>query len=712
MKKLNTAIARLLIVSSICLALNGAGSAQSNSDANTLQPPMTEKKTKTTKIHDDTMIDDYFWLREKTNPQVIAHLEAENAYAEAMMKPTAALQDKLYKEMVGHIKETDVTVPYRWGNYFYYSRTEQGKQYPINCRKKGSLDAKEEVVLDQNEMAKGLKFFSVGAFVPSDDGNLIAYSTDTTGYRQYKLRIKDMRTGDLLPETFERVGNVAWATDNKTVFFTTEDAVTKRSDKFFRHVLGSDKVDLIFEEKDKLFDIGTGRSRDKAVILLGSESKTSSEWRYLPADAPAAELKIISPRQPDHEYNVDHRGDLFYIRTNKGAKNFRVVTAPVSNPSQANWKELIAHRPEVKIADIDLFAKHLVLSEWEKGLQKIEILDFQTNKQHRVEFPEPVYSASLAQNREFTTPVVRYNYQSLVTPSSVFDYDMNTRKATLLKETEVPGGFDKKNYKSERLFATATDGTKIPLSVVYRQETKLDGSAPLLLYGYGSYGASMAPTFSSNRLSLLDRGVVYVIAHIRGGGELGEEWREAGRMMKKMNTFTDFINSAEYLVKNKYTSSDRLVIQGGSAGGLLMGAVTNMRPDLFKAVVAQVPFVDVLNTMLDASLPLTTSEYIEWGNPNEKAAYDYIKQYSPYDNVGRKNYPSMLVKISLNDSQVPYWEGAKLVARLRAMKTDNNPLLLKTNMGAGHGGSSGRYDFLHEVAFDYAYMLWQMGIAQ
>ncbi|HEY3037202.1 MAG TPA: S9 family peptidase [Pyrinomonadaceae bacterium] len=712
MKKVNTAIARLLIVPSICLALTGAGSAQSNSDANTLQPPMTEKKTKTTKIHGNTMIDDYFWLREKTNPQVIAHLEAENAYAEAMMKPTATLQDKLYKEMVGHIKETDVSVPYRWGNYFYYSRTEQGKQYPINCRKKGSLGAKEEVVLDQNEMAKGLKFFSVGAFVPSDDGNLIAYSTDTTGYRQYKLRIKDMRTGDLLPETFERVGNVAWAADNKTVFFTTEEAVTKRSDKFFRHVLGSDKVDLIFEEKDELFDIGAGRSRDKAVILLGSESKTSSEWRYLPADAPAAELKIISPREPDHEYNVDHRDDLFYIRTNKGAKNFRVVTAPVSNPSQANWKELIAHRPDVKIQDIDLFAKHLVLSEWEKGLQKIEILDFQTNKQHRVEFPEPVYSASLAQNREFTTPVVRYNYQSLVTPSSVFDYDMNARKATLLKETEVPGGFDKKNYKSERLFATATDGTKIPLSVVYRKETKLDGSAPLLLYGYGSYGASIAPTFSSNRLSLLDRGVVYVIAHIRGGGELGEEWREAGRMMKKMNTFTDFINSAEYLVKNKYTSSDRLVIQGGSAGGLLMGAVTNMRPDLFKAVVAQVPFVDVLNTMLDASLPLTTSEYIEWGNPNEKAAYDYMRQYSPYDNVGRKNYPSMLVKVSLNDSQVPYWEGAKLVARLRAMKTDNNPLLLKTNMGAGHGGSSGRYDFLHEVAFDYAYMLWQLGIAE
>ena len=721
MKKLKTANARVLIVLLICLALNGAGFAQSNSDANTPQPPMTEKKTKITKLHDDTMVDDYFWLREKTNPEVVAHLEAENAYAEAMMKPTAALQDKLYKEMVGHIKETDVSVPYRWGNYFYYTRTEQGKQYPIYCRKHGSLDAKEEVVLDQNELAKGFKFFSVGAFVPSDDGNLLAYSTDTTGYRQYKLQIKDLLTGRLLPETFERVGNVAWATDNKTVFFTTEDDVTKRSDKFFRYALGSDKTDLIFEEKDELFDVSAARSRDQAIIFVGSESKTSTEWRYLPANAPTAELKIISPREPDHEYNVDHRGDLFYIRTNKGAKNFRVVTAPVSNPAQQNWKELIAHRPEVKIEDVDLFANHLVLSEWEKGLQKIEILDFKTHKTHRIEFPEPAYSATLSpnrdsamvsQNREFATPVVRYNYQSLVTPSSVFDYDMNTGKATLLKETEVPGGFNKNNYKSERLFATATDGTRIPLSVVYHKGTKLDGSAPLLLYGYGSYGISIPPNFNSNRLSLLDRGAVYVIAHIRGGGELGEEWREAGRMMKKMNTFTDFIASAEYLVKNKYTSSDRLVIQGGSAGGLLMGAVVNMRPDLFKAVVAQVPFVDVLNTMLDASLPLTTSEYIEWGNPNEKAAYDYMKQYSPYDNVGRRNYPSMLVKVSLNDSQVPYWEGAKLVARLRAMKTDNNPLLLKVNMGAGHGGWSGRYDFLHEVAFDYAYMLWQMGIAE
>jgi oligopeptidase B len=673
---------------------------------------MTDKKAKITKIHNETRVDDYFWLREKSNPAVIAHLEAENSYAEAMMKPTAPLQEKLYQEMVGHIKETDVSVPYRWGSYFYYTRTEQGKQYPIYCRKKGSLQAAEEVVLDQNELAKGLKFLSIGAFVPSDDGNLLAYSTDTTGYRQYKLQIKDLRNGQLLSETFERVGQVAWATDNKTIFFTTEDSVTKRSDKFFRHVLESEKTDLIFEEKDELFDVVAGRSRDRAIIFVGSESKTSTEYRYLPASLPAAELKIISPREPDHEYDIDHRGDLFYIRTNKGAQNFRVVTAPVSNPGQQNWKELIAHRPEVKVEDITLFADHLVLSEWEKGLQRIEIHDFKTNKNHRIEFPEPVYSVSVAQNRVFSTPVVRYSYQSLVTPSSVFDYDMNTRKATLLKETEVPGGFNKANYKSERLFAVAADGTKIPMSVVYRRNTKLDGSTPLLLYGYGSYGFSIAPNFSSNRLSLIDRGVVYVIAHIRGGGELGEEWRQEGRMMKKMNTFTDFIASAEYLIKNKYTSSDRLVIQGGSAGGLLMGAVVNMRPDLFKAVVAQVPFVDVLNTMLDASLPLTTSEYIEWGNPNEKPAYDYMKQYSPYDNVGRKNYPAMLVKVSLNDSQVPYWEGAKLVARLRTMKTDNNPILLKVNLGAGHGGSSGRYDFLREVAFDYAYMLWQMGIAE
>jgi oligopeptidase B len=561
-------------------------------------------------------------------------------------------------------------------------------------------------------MAKGLKFLGLGAYAVSDDGNLLAFSTDTTGYRQYKLQVKDLRTGQLLPDTVERVGSVMWATDNKTIFYSTEDAVTKRSDKFFRHVIGTDKSDLIFEDKDELFDVYGGRTRDKKMILIASGSKTSTEYLYVPADSPTDAPKVILPREANHEYSVDHRDGLFYIRTNQGAKNFRLVTAPVTNPGKANWKEIIAHRPAVKVDDIDLFADHLVVSELEGGLQHIRITNLKTNKSHRLTFPEPVYTAFVSTNREYNTPVLRFGYQSLVTPSSVFDYDMDKQTRVLLKQTEIPGGFDRKNYQSERVFAIASDGTKIPMSVVYRKGVKMDGKAPLLLYGYGSYGASMNPNFSSNRLSLLDRGVIYVITHIRGGGEMGEEWREAGRMMKKMNTFTDFIASAEYLVKNKYTSSDRLVIQGGSAGGLLMGAVTNMRPDLFKAVVSQVPFVDVLNTMLDASLPLTTSEYIEWGNPNEKEAYDYMRKYSPYDNIAKVNYPAQLIKVSLNDSQVPYWEGAKFVARMRTMKTDNNPLLLKTNMGAGHGGSSGRYDYLREVAFDYAFMLWQMGISE
>jgi oligopeptidase B len=701
----------VFLVSSL-LSPNGALRAQSNGGTAPGKAPMAEKKAKTTNIHSDTLVDDYFWLREKTNPAVMAHLQAEDAYTEQVMKPTAPLQDKLYKEMLSHIKQTDTNVPYRWGDYFYYSRTEEGKQYPIYCRKKGSLDAPEEIVIDQNELAKGQKFMSIGLFVPSDDGNLLAYSTDNTGYRQFTLQIKNLKTGELFPERVERVNNLAWATDNKTFFYVTEDAVTKRSDKFFRHVLGTDKTDLVYEEKDELFDIGTGRSRDKAVILLEAASKTSTDVRYLPADNPNAQLKVILPREPEHEYDVDHRGDSFYIRTNKGAKNFRIVTAPVSDPSEKNWKEFIAHRPAVKVEGISLFADHAVLSEWENGLQQLEIVNFKTNKRNRIEFPEPVYATFLTANREFNTSVVRYSYNSLVTPNSTFDYDMNTGKSTLLKQYEVPGGFDRANYKSERVFATASDGTKIPMSMVYRKGVKLDGSAPLLLYGYGSYGISIPPTFSSNRLSLLDRGVIFVIGHIRGGGELGEEWRQAGRMMNKINTFTDFIACAEALVKMKYTSSDRLVIEGGSAGGLLMGAVSNMRPDLFKAVVSHVPFVDVLNTMLDATLPLTTSEYIEWGNPNEKPAYEYMKKYSPYDNVQKKNYPATLVKVSVNDSQVPYWEGAKLVAKLRAMKTDNNPLLLKVNFGAGHGGASGRYDALKEAAFDMAFMLWQMGVTE
>jgi oligopeptidase B len=676
-----------------------------------LTPPVAAKKPKETKIHGETLVDNYFWLREKTNPQVIQYLEQENAYTDAVMAPTAALQKQLYDEMLGHIKQTDVNVPYRLGEYFYYSRTEEGKQYPIFARKRGSLDAAEEVLLDQNEMAKGLKFFAVGATRVSEDGNLLAYTTDTTGYRQYTLHVKDLRSGELLPDTVERVDTVDWATDNKTLFFVTEDPVTKRADKFFRHVLGSASSDLLYEEKDELFDLYSYRTRDRAFIIVQAESKLTTEVRYLPAGDPSASLRLFNPREKDHKYFVDHRGDLFYVRSNSGgAKNYRLLTVPDSDPQAKNWSELIAHRPEVKIDDFDLFANHMVLHELQGGSQTMRVYDFRTKEWTPVAFAEPVYTVSGEANPEFNSHVFRYNYQSLVTPPSIYDYDMDAKKGTLLKQTEVPN-YDPSLYQSERVYATATDGTKIPMSLVYRKELKRDGKRPALLYAYGSYGIPNWPAFRSTRLPLLDRGVIYAIAHIRGGGELGEPWREAGRMMVKKNTFTDFINAAEFLVKEKYTSSDRLAVQGGSAGGLLMGAVTNMRPDLFRAVDAQVPFVDVINTMLDASLPLTTSEYEEWGNPNLEPDYRYMKSYSPYDNVKAQKYPAMLVETSLNDSQVPYWEGAKLVAKIRSVNQGSAPVLLKTNMGAGHGGSSGRYDALHEAAFRYAFMLSQIAPA-
>jgi oligopeptidase B len=672
-------------------------------------PPSAQKKPHTTSIHGTTLVDDYFWLREKHNPQVTEYLRAEERYTDAVMQPTEALQAALYQEMLGHIKQTDVSVPYRIGEYLYYTRTTEGLQYRFVCRKYGSEAAPEEILLDENALAEGHDFFSIGVWSVSDDGQTLAYTSDVVGYRQYTLRVKDLRTGQFLAERVERVGNIAWATDNRTLFYVTEDEVTKRQHKLFRHVIGSNRHDLVYEETDELFDLDVGRTRDKAVILVQSASKTSSEFRYLPADRSTDDPVVVVPRTAGHEYDVDHHGDLFYIRTNKGAKNFRVVTAPVSDPSERNWKEFVAHRPLVKIESVDLFAGHAVLPEWEDGLQHIEVIDLASGARRRVAYPEPVYSASLIQNAEFRTTTLRYAYQSLVTPASVFAYDMNAGTSKLLKETEVPGGFNRRDYRSERLYATAIDGTKIPLSVVYRTGVKRDGRAPLLLYAYGSYGYSTPPLFSPARLPLLDRGVVYTIAHVRGGGELGEEWRDAGRMMKKMNTFTDFIASAEHLIAAGYTSQDRLVIQGGSAGGMLVAAAANMRPDLVKAVIAQVPFVDVINSMLDASLPLTTSEYIEWGNPNEKPAFDYMLAYSPYDNVRRQAYPAMLVKVSVNDSQVAYWEGAKLVAKLRTLKTGDRPLLLKVNFGAGHGGASGRYDALRETAFNWAFVLEQAG---
>lgn len=692
------------------LGVTGCSSSRGETIDQTMTPPVAEKRPKTLTVHGDSRVDDFFYLRDKSDPKVMSYLRAEDVYADGVMKPRAALQGALFTEIVSHIKEDDDTAPYRRGDAWYFMRTVKGKQYPIYLRRTGSLTAPEEVLLDLNEMAKGKPFMALGTFSPSDDGRWLAYSTDAVGYRQFTLHVKDLSTGTLLPDTAERVGDIEWATDNRTIFYTTEDAVTKRSDRFFRQVLGSGRVDLIYEEKDELFDVAVRRSRDGVVIFLDSFAKKSTETRYLPAGTPTAPLLVVAPRAPDHEYDVEHRDGLFYIRTNRAATNFRVVTAPVASPSEAHWTELVAHRPAVKIEGVDAFADHLVLSEWEGGLQQIEIVDLKTRQRHRVPFAEPVYAASVGDNHVFTTATLRYNYQSLVSPSAVFDYDMATRRATLVKRVEVPGGFDADHYRSERAMATALDGTKIPISLVYRNGTRRDGTAPMLLYAYGSYGVSVAPTFSASRLPLLDRGVVYAIAHVRGGGELGEPWRDAGRMTSKMNTFTDFIAAAEFLVAHKYTSSDRLVVQGRSAGGMLMGAVTNMRPDLFRAAIAEVPFVDVLNSMLDATLPLTTSEYTEWGNPNEKPAYDYMATYSPYDNVRAQAYPSMLVKVSINDSQVAYWEGSKLVAKLRTMKTDANPLLLKVNFGAGHGGASGRYDALHETAFNWAFALWQMGI--
>jgi oligopeptidase B len=675
------------------------------------RPPMAAKKPHKTEIHGYTLVDDYFWLREKSNPEVIKHLEAENAFTDSIMAPTKGLQDTLYKEMLGRIKQTDLSVPSRIGSYYYYSRTEEGKQYPYMCRRRERMEAPEEILLDLNQLAEGHKFLGLGAYRVSDDGNWLAYSTDTTGYRQFTLHVKDLRTGQVLAESIDRAGSVVWANDNTTIFYTTEDEVSKRSNQFWRHVVGAKDSELLYEEKDVLFDVGAGRSLDRKVIFLGSYAKTSREFRYLPADEPTSALKLVLPREAGHEFDVDHYNGEFYIVTNRGATNFRVVTAPMSDPSEKNWKPFIEHNPKVKIDGLTFFANHVVVSEREDGLVYLRVIDMKTRQSHRIPTEESDYALGLSSNPEFDTTTVRFAYQSMVTPQSVYDYDLNTRERKLLKRQEVLGGYDPAQYEARRIWSVSRDGTKVPISIVHRKDVKMDGRAPLMLYGYGSYGASMAPAFSSSRLSLLDRGVIYAIAYIRGGGELGEDWRQQGRMMQKLNTFYDFVDAAEHLVKKKYTSADRLVIHGGSAGGLLVGAAANLRPDLFKAVVAEVPFVDVVNTMLDASLPLTTSEYTEWGNPNEKPAFEYMMKYSPYDNIRATTYPAMLVRVSLNDSQVPYWEGAKFAAKLRAMKTDTNPLLLRTNMGAGHGGSSGRYDALRETAFMYAFVLWQVGLA-
>jgi oligopeptidase B len=663
--------------------------------------------------HGATVNDDYFWLREKTNPKVVQYLDAENAYTEAMTKNIQPFADALYKEMLGRIKQTDLSVPTPRHGYLYYSRTEEGKQYPIQCRRKGNMEASEEVLLDLNELGKDRKFVSLGAFQVSDDQNLLAYTIDYTGFRQYSLQVKDLRTGKTLPDTAERITSVEWAADNKTLFYTTEDAVTKRSDKFYRHVLASNKFEEIFNEKDELYDIEVGKTRDLKYLLLQIESKDTAEARYLRTDRPADAFIQFAPREKGHRYYLDHREGLFYIRTNKPGHNFAIMTATENDHAPKSWKVFLAHRENVRLQDIDLYRDFAVSVEKSDALSQLRIYNFKTNTWKSIEFPEPVYSAFPAGTPDWESTSYRYNYQSFITPSSVFDYDVASGKSTLLKQQEVLGGYDPKQYASERLWATARDGTKVPISIVYKKGFARDGKGPLFLYAYGSYGIGTPATFSSGRVSLLDRGMAYAIAHIRGGDEMGEKWREDGMLMKKKNTFTDFIDSAEYLIQQKWTSNERLVIEGGSAGGLLMGAVVNMRPDLFKAVHMAVPFVDVMNTMMDATLPLTVGEYLEWGNPNETPAYDYMKTYSPYDNLEKHAYPAILVTTSFNDSQVMYWEPAKYVARLRSLKTDSNPLLLKIKMDpAGHGGASGRYDRLHDNAFEYAWLLSQAGITK
>ncbi|HVF42878.1 MAG TPA: S9 family peptidase [Pyrinomonadaceae bacterium] len=679
-------------------------------------PPVAKKIPRTVTVHGTTLSDDYFWMRDKKNPEVIKYLEAENAYTDALTKDTAALREKLYKEMLSRIKETDTNVPWPLGGYLYYTRTEAGKQYATWARRKGSMSAPEEVLLDLNEMVKGHPFMSVGDFEVSDDSRLLAYSTDSTGYREYTLSVKDLRTG-AVTKIAERVSSVAWADDDKTLFYVVDHPQNKNPYQLYRHTLGKAGADeLVYEEKDEMFGIGVERSRSRGYVFLTAASHTTSEVRYLPADKPSEAFRLILPREAGHEYYADHHGDLFYIRTNEaGSRNFKLVSAPVSDPRRENWKEVIPHRAGVMMGGVELFKDFYVISERGNATPRLLMLDYKAPwaKARPIEVPEPVYSISLSTNREYDTSKVRYNYQSFVTPSSVYDYDVKTGKSELLKQQPVLGGYDPKLYNSERVYATAPDGAKVPVSLVYRKDLKLDGSRPMLLGAYGSYGIPSNVTFSSNRLSLLDRGVVFATAHIRGGGDLGKEWHDAGKMMTKKNTFSDFIAAAEYLVNQKYTSRERLVITGGSAGGLLMGAVVNMRPDLFKAVVAYVPFVDVINTELDDTLPLTAGEWEEWGNPaKSKENFQYMLSYSPYDNVAAKDYPAMLVKTSLNDSQVLFHEPTKWVAKLRSMKTDKNPLLLKVNMGAGHGGASGRYDALREAAFDYAFILTQMGVGE
>jgi oligopeptidase B len=677
-----------------------------------MNPPIAVKIKEKLTEHGNTRTDNYFWLNQSDNPKVIEYLKAENDYADEILKHTESLQEKIYNEIIGRIKQDDTSVPYRDNGYFYYTRYEGGREYPVYCRKKGTIESPEEILLNVNEMAKGQKFLNVTGLSVSMDNKFLSYGVDNLGRRKYNLFIKNLETGetykDKLPNT---TGYAAWANDNKTLFYTRKDKAL-RAYKIFRHKLGESPSDdkEIYHEKDETFNVTVYKTKSDKFLVIGSFSIVSTEYRILNADKPDGDFRIFQKRERGIEYYIDHFEDNFYIKTNLKAQNFRLMKTPVGKTTKENWQEIIPNRKNILLEELEIFNDYLVLQEKKNGLNRIRMIGLNDKSDHYLDFGEAAYSAIIDRNPEFNTEVLRYGYTSLTTPRSIIDYNMRTGEKKILKQDEVLGGYNKDDYFIERLYAVADDRTKIPISIVYKKGIRKDGANPLLLFGYGSYAISTEPVFSSTRLSLLDRGFIYAIAHIRGGQEMGRLWYENGKLLKKKNTFTDFINCAEFLIKEKYTSKDKLCIMGGSAGGLLMGAVINMRPDLFKAVVANVPFVDVITTMLDESIPLTTGEFDEWGNPKFKEYYDYILSYSPYDNVAEKNYPALLVMTSLNDSQVQYWEPAKWVAKLRDMKSGSNVLLLKTNMQAGHGGASGRFEKFKEIAVEYTFLLDQLNI--
>lgn len=679
------------------------------------EPPIAKIIPQELTIHGDTRVDNYYWLNDPENPEVIAYLEAENAYTKAMLKHTEAFQEKLFNEIKGRIKQDDQSVPILDNGYYFYSRYEEGKEFPIYCRKKGSLESEEEIMLDVNQMAEGYGYYSVSGLSVSPDNVYLAFGVDTVSRRKYTLYFKNLETGEILPQSIPLTnGYAVWANDNRTVFYTSKDDITLRSDRVWRYTTGEDVSARkeVYNEADETFSVGVGKTKSKKYIGIQSSSTLSDEMRFIDADKPIGDFKVFHPREKNLEYSVDHYENKFLIRTNLGAENFRVMETPVNNTAKANWKEFIPHREDVLLTGIQVFKDFFVLSERKNGLTQIRIMPWDKKGEFYIDFGEETYSAYSMNMPDFDSKLLRYYYTSLTTPGSTYEYNMETREKVLLKQEEILGGFNANDYEAKRLYAPAADGTMIPVSIVYKKGIVLNGNNPTLLYGYGSYGYSQDARFSSARLSLLDRGFVYAIAHVRGGQEMGRFWYEDGKLLKKMNTFTDFIDCAKFLIAENYTNPKVLFAEGGSAGGLLVGAVANMAPELFKGILAGVPFVDVVTTMLDETIPLTTSEYDEWGNPNDSVYYAYMLSYSPYDNVEAKAYPAMLVTTGLHDSQVQYFEPAKWVAKLRAMKTDDNPLLLDTNMEAGHGGAAGRFRRLRVVAMEYAFMLDLVGIKE